>query len=156
MQTQLREILYFLRNPSAFLTQKTSIPPGKGLFYALANKLGIYMIIMVALVVVSLLIKAGTGFYLLDLFTEEKIRSTDLRREYFMILVYAPMIEELLLRGYLGLTRLGVWHSVSFLFMLVFPVLLRFVPDNPPLYYLAPYLLCYFLLALAMSIVLGR
>lgn len=156
MQTQLREIFSFLRNPEAFLTQKSRFPPGKGLLYALANTLMIYMIFIAVLIIVSLTIKAGTGFDLLALFTEGKIKVRDVERGYFFALVYAPVVEEILFRSYLRLTPVGIWLSVSFLSMLVFPVLLRFVPDDPALYLLFPYLLCYVLLALVLAKVLRR
>ncbi|MBU1820716.1 MAG: hypothetical protein KKG00_04280 [Bacteroidetes bacterium] len=156
MQTQLREILRFLKDPNIFLTKKSDIPPTKGLLYAIANKLGMYFIFIIALGVVSLAIKAGTGFNLFALFTDGRADVNDLRREYFMALIYAPVVEELLFRSVLGLTRLGFWLSVSFISMLVFPVLLRFVPDDPALYLLFLYLLCYVLLALVLSKILGR
>jgi uncharacterized protein len=156
MQTQLREIFSFLKDPNAFLPKKSDIPPGRGLLYAIANKLGMYFIFIIALGVVSLAIKAGTGFNLFALFTEGKTHADDFRREYFLVLIYAPVVEELLFRSVLGLTRLGFWLSVSFLSMLVFPVLLRFVPDDPAFYLLFPYLLCYALLALVLSKILGR
>ena len=70
MQTQLREILRFLKDPNIFLTKKSDIPPTKGLLYAIANKLGMYFIFIIALGVVSLAIKAGTGFNLFALFTD--------------------------------------------------------------------------------------
>lgn len=56
MQAQLREIFSFLRNPEAFLTQKSYFPPGKGLLYALGNSY---------VVLIGLITKTDSAYYAL-------------------------------------------------------------------------------------------
>ncbi len=130
MKYQLREIREFLRNPSRFLVERSVFSTRRGLLYAYANEILLLFIFLLLYVVVSVVgdfIGLGRWRSIFDSFPVHLKSKVDFSIEVFLLLVWAPLFEETLFRGFLSLKKEYVWVSGLFLVfgiqMIVHPIL---------------------------------
>lgn len=128
MKQQLREILRFLRSPGDFLEYKSQVPAEKDLLYAYANEIRILSYFLGIYVIFSVL-KKWTGLEFFASFPERIKFDSTYALGVVLLLVWAPIVEEIAFRAFLNFKPLYVGASVGtmafFTSKLFFPLLLH-------------------------------